>query len=96
MIIPRKKGDCYDNVAMESWNYSLKVEAIHGEKFLTRTEAKQQVFEYFEVYSHKASLKIRLSESEAFEAKMVSWKSVREIRERSIAAYCLLKNLQRN
>jgi transposase InsO family protein len=29
-----KKGDCYDNAAMESWNHSLKVEAIHGEKFL--------------------------------------------------------------
>jgi putative transposase len=40
-----KKGDCYDNAAMESWNHSLKVEAIHGDKFLTRTEAKQHVFE---------------------------------------------------
>lgn len=28
-----KKGDCYDNAAMESWNHSLKVEAIHGERF---------------------------------------------------------------
>jgi transposase InsO family protein len=45
MIIPRKKGDCYNNAAMESWNHSLKVEAIHGETFLTRAEAKQQVFE---------------------------------------------------
>jgi hypothetical protein len=26
-------------------NYSLKVEAIHGEKFLIRAEAKQQAFE---------------------------------------------------
>ena len=25
-----KKGDCYDNAAMESWNHSFKVEAIHG------------------------------------------------------------------
>ena len=24
-----KKSDCYDNAAMESWNHSLKVEAIH-------------------------------------------------------------------
>ena len=28
-----KRGDCYDNSAMESWNHSLKVEAIHGERF---------------------------------------------------------------
>ncbi|WP_133128717.1 IS3 family transposase [Legionella nagasakiensis] len=28
-----KKGDCYDNAAMESWNHSFKVEAIHGHEF---------------------------------------------------------------
>lgn len=44
-----KKGDCYDNAAMESWNHSLKVEAIHGERFVTREIAKAQVFEYIEV-----------------------------------------------
>jgi putative transposase len=40
-----KKGDCYDNAAMESWNHSFKVEAVHGERFLTRSDAKYQVFE---------------------------------------------------
>ena len=51
-----KKGDCYDNAAMESWNHSFKVEAVHGERFKTRPEAKyqapstkHQVFEYIEV-----------------------------------------------
>ena len=43
------KGNCYDNAAMESWNHSLKVEAIHGERFATRIEAKAQVFDYIEV-----------------------------------------------
>ena len=37
-----KKGDCFDNAAMESWNGSLKVEAIHGEKFVTREETEKQ------------------------------------------------------
>jgi putative transposase len=45
-----KKGDCYDNAAMESWNHSFKVEAVHGERFKNRTDAKYQVFEYIEVY----------------------------------------------
>jgi putative transposase len=45
-----KKGDCYDNAAMESWNHSFKVEAVHGERFQTRSDAKYQVFEYIEVY----------------------------------------------
>ena len=40
-----------DNAAMESWNHSLKAEAIHGERFTTREDAKKQVFEYFRVFS---------------------------------------------
>ena len=55
-----KKGDCFDNAAMESWNGSLKVEAIHGERFLTREEAKKQVFEYIEVYYNRVRLHSKL------------------------------------
>lgn len=43
------RGNCYDNAAMESWNHSLKVEAIHGERFTTREQARAHVFEYIEV-----------------------------------------------
>lgn len=43
------KGNCYDNAVMESWNHSLKVEAIHGERLATRKQAKDLVFEYIEV-----------------------------------------------
>ncbi|WP_194269902.1 IS3 family transposase [Candidatus Methylospira mobilis] len=45
-----KKGDCYDNAAMESWNHGFKVEAIHAERFPTRNDAKQHVFDYIEAY----------------------------------------------
>jgi transposase InsO family protein len=51
-----KKGDCYDNAAMESWNHSLKVEAIHGERFATRAQAKAHVFDYIEVYYNRQRL----------------------------------------
>ena len=44
-----RRGNCLDNAAMESWNHSLKVEAIHGERFATREQAKAHVFEYIEV-----------------------------------------------
>lgn len=43
------RGNCYDNAAMESWNHSLKVEAIHGERFTTREQARACVFDYIEV-----------------------------------------------
>ena len=45
-----KKGGCYDNAAMESWNHSFKVEAVHGERFRIRAEAKSRVFDNIEVY----------------------------------------------
>jgi transposase InsO family protein len=66
-----KKGDCYDNAAMESWNHSFKVEAVHGERFKTRSEAKHQVFEYIEVYYNRKRLHSKLGylSPEAFEAK---------------------------
>jgi putative transposase len=69
-----KKGDCYDNAAMESWNHSFKVEAVHGDRFLTRSDAKYQVFEYIEVYYNRKRLHSKLGylSPEAFEAKMVS------------------------
>jgi putative transposase len=66
-----KKGDCYDNAAMASWNQSFKVEAVHGEWFQTRSDAKYQVFEYFEVYYNRKRLHSKLGymSPEAFEAK---------------------------
>jgi len=51
-----KRGDCYDNASMESWNHSLKVEAIHGEVFTTRDEAKNHVFEYIDIYYNRKRL----------------------------------------
>ena len=72
-----KKGDCYDNAAMESWNHSFKVEAVHGERFpkiLDRSEAKSQVFEYIEVYYNRKRLHSGLGylSPEAFETKNVA------------------------
>jgi transposase InsO family protein len=67
-----KKGDCFDNAAMESWNGSLKVEAIHGEQLLTREEAKKHVFEYIEVYYNRRRLHSKLGyiSPESFEKQV--------------------------
>ena len=69
-----KKGDCYDNAAMESWNHSLKVEAIHEERFSTRQEAKNQVFEYMKLYYKRKRLHSGLGyiSPEAFERRHVA------------------------
>ena len=68
------KGNCYDNAAMESWNHSLKVEAIHGERLATRDQAKAQVFDYIEVYYNRNRLHSTLGylSPEAFELSHVA------------------------
>jgi transposase InsO family protein len=69
-----KRGDCYDNASMESWNHSFKVEAIHGEKFLSRADAKNHVFDYIDVYYNRKRLHSRLGYLSPvyFEAQMVA------------------------
>jgi len=41
-----RKGNVFDNAAMESWNSTFKIEC--GEKFETNTTAEQEVFDYIE------------------------------------------------
>ena len=69
-----KRGDCYDNAAMESWNHSFKVEAIHGERFKTRAEAINHVFDYIEVYYNRKRLHSKLGylSPEAYEVITVA------------------------
>ncbi len=42
------KGNCYDNACAESFFHSLKVECIHGERFMSRAQMRETVFEYIE------------------------------------------------
>jgi putative transposase len=43
-----RRGDCYDNAAMESWFGTLKTEL--GESFESHADAKRQLFDYIEVF----------------------------------------------
>jgi transposase InsO family protein len=47
------KGNCYDNAMMESFFHTVKVERIHHEKYHTRSQARQSIFEYIEVYYNR-------------------------------------------
>ncbi len=67
-------GNCYDNACAESFFHTLKVEAIHGERFPTRQLMRETVFEYIEVdynRTRRHSANGYLS-PEAFEAKQVA------------------------
>ena len=43
-------GNCWDNAVAESFFATLKKQAVYGERFLTRQEAQQTIFEYIECY----------------------------------------------
>ena len=45
-----RKGNCWDNAAMESFFARLKVESIFGESFKGKREAYANVFEYIELF----------------------------------------------
>ena len=48
-----RRGNCWDNAAMESFFASLKKELVHGEDYATRAEAKGSVFEYIETFYNR-------------------------------------------
>ena len=68
------KGNCYDNACAESFFHSLKVEAIHGERFGTRDAIQRQVFEYIELdYNRqRRHSAIGMISPAAFEARMIA------------------------
>jgi transposase InsO family protein len=51
-----RKGDCWDNAVSESFFHSLKTELVHHERFRTRAEANQAIFEYIEVFYNRQRL----------------------------------------
>ena len=48
-----RKGNCYDNAVMESFWGTLKTELVYHEKYATREEARQSIFEYIEVFYNR-------------------------------------------
>jgi putative transposase len=51
-----RKGDCYDNAAMESFFKTLKVELVYHERYATRAQAMASLFEYVECWYNRKRL----------------------------------------
>ena len=48
-----RRGNCYDNAAMESFFSSLKKEKTRGKIYNTREELKTELFDYIEVFYNR-------------------------------------------
>ena len=48
-----RRGNCWDNACVESFFGTLKRELIHHHQYQTREEARQEIFEYLEVFYNR-------------------------------------------
>jgi len=48
-----RKGNCYDNAAMESFWSTLKLELVYRCRFDTRSQARTQIFDYIETFYNR-------------------------------------------
>jgi len=49
-----RKGDCWDNAPVESFFGTLKQELVFRQRYRTRQQARQSLFDYIErFYSHR-------------------------------------------
>jgi len=55
-----RRGNCYDNAAVESFFSSLKKEKIRRNIFKTREKAKAELFDYIEVFYNRARRHLHL------------------------------------
>ncbi len=48
-----RKGNCWDNACVESFFRTLKVERVYHRRYRTREEARQDVFQWIEVFYNR-------------------------------------------
>ena len=56
-----REGNCYDNAPMESFFGTLKMELTHNVGYATREQARQEIFEYIEVFYNRMCRHARLN-----------------------------------
>jgi putative transposase len=69
-----RTGCCYDNAPMESFFHSLKVELVHQHRWVSREEARRDLFGYIEGYYNRQRIHSALGylTPEQAEQQMVS------------------------
>jgi len=51
-----RKENCYHNATVESFFHTFKVECVHNKIYETRKQAKEDLFEYIEVFYNRKQL----------------------------------------
>lgn len=48
-----RRGNCWDNAVVESFFHTLKTEHVYHQRYRTRDEARQDIFEWIEVFYNR-------------------------------------------
>ena len=48
-----RRGNCWDNAVVESFFHTLKTELVYHRRYITREEARQDIFEWIEVFYNR-------------------------------------------
>ena len=51
-----RKGNCWDNAVAESFFSALKLELVSDERFNSRQQARDSIFEYIEVFYNRSRI----------------------------------------
>jgi transposase InsO family protein len=51
-----RRGNCYDNAAMESFWSTLKLELVYRRDFVTHHQARVAIFDYIEAFYNRERL----------------------------------------
>lgn len=51
-----RKGDCYDNAVAESFFSTLKNELLYGQRFISRDQARSEIFKFMEIFYNRQRL----------------------------------------
>lgn len=51
-----RKGDCWDNAVVESFFSTLKNELLYGQKFISKEQARAEIFKFVEIFYNRQRL----------------------------------------
>ena len=74
-----RRGHCWDNAVAESFFATLKKQAVHGERFSTRNQAQQKIFEYIECYYNRVRRHSTIGWVSPVDFKAAYYKSIMEV-----------------
>jgi len=74
-----RRGNCWDNAVAKSFFATLKKQAVHGERFLTRHQAQQTIFEYIECYYNRARRHSTIGWVSPVDFETAYYKSIEEV-----------------